>query len=133
MGDIRTLVLRHRWLACVLVACVLFAKVLIPSGFMPVANNGGFVVQVCTGTGPSVMTMTIPGIPAPHDEQKSSKTESPCVFAGLTASFLGGADPFLLALAILFVMAIGLRAVAPLALSATDHLRPPLRGPPARA
>lgn len=132
MGAIRNLVRHHMGLAFVLVACVLFAKIVIPSGFMPVATSHGMVIQICTGMGPATMTMTIPGVPAPHDDHKDGKSESPCPFAGLNAPTLSGADPFLLALAVLFVMALGLRAIRPLALSSTDYLRPPLRGPPAR-
>ncbi|GAA0336000.1 hypothetical protein GCM10009087_53060 [Sphingomonas oligophenolica] len=133
MGAVRNLVRQHKRLAFVLVACVLFAKVMIPSGFMPAATSHGIVIQICTGMGPAALTMTIPGLPAPHDGHKGGKAESPCAFAGLNAPSLAGADPFLLAIAVLFVMAMGMRAVRPQALSSTDHLRPPLRGPPARA
>ncbi|WP_041391431.1 hypothetical protein [Sphingobium chlorophenolicum] len=125
----RDLVREHRWLAFMLVACVLFARVVIPSGFMPVTTGKHIVVQICNGTGPATVTMTIPSVPAPHDAQKG-KAESPCAFSGLGAPFLSGADPALLAGAIFFLIAMGLRAARPLALSSIDHLRPPLRGPP---
>ena len=55
------------------------------------------------------------------------------LFAGLSAPSLAAADLVLLAAAILFVMALGMRAVASLEAPASLHLRPYLRGPPATA
>ncbi|WP_448664114.1 hypothetical protein ACG3SL_05400 [Sphingomonas sp. CJ20] len=130
---LRRHLLRHRTLAGWVFAAALLMKVLVPAGFMPTVSNGTMIVQICNGYGPQTMVMEIPG-KADHDQQdQHGKTEMPCAFSGLSAPSLAAADPVLLALAILFVMAMGLRTVPPLALSSTSHLRPPLRGPPAHA
>lgn len=130
MGSVRILVRQHKWLASLLVACVLFAKVLIPAGFMPVVGSQGIVVQLCNGVGAETVTIAIPGKSGPIDQNKA---DSPCAFSGLAAPVLAGADPVQLALAILFILAMGLRAAQPIALRSRHHLRPPLRGPPAYA
>lgn len=116
-----------------LVTCVLFAKVIIPSGFMPVATSHGIVISICSGTGPMTMVMNIPGLE--HGKSDSDghhgKTEQPCAFSGLSAPSLAAADPILLAAAILFVLALGMRPLRLQSSTALPYLRPPLRGPPA--
>ncbi|QNA87053.1 hypothetical protein G4G27_16905 [Sphingomonas sp. So64.6b] len=115
-----------------LVGCVLFVKGVVPSGFMPLATSQGMVIQICTGMAPQGAATTIPGTPTPHDGHKA-KIESPCAFAGLGMPWLFGAEPLLLAIEISLVIVMGFRKVRPLALFPTHHLRPPVRGPPARA
>ena len=134
MTRLRAFFLHHRSLAAGLIAAALLIKALVPLGFMPgTASNGTMIVQICNGYGPQSMVMEIPG-KAEHDKQSQhGKGEMPCAFSGLSVPSLAGTDPVLLALAILFVMAMALRTVRPLALSSAAYLRPPLRGPPARA
>jgi len=106
-------------------------KIVVPSGFMPTISNGQIVVSVCSSMGATTMVITIPGLE--HNsggDSHKSKAEQPCAFAGLSAPSLAAADPSLLAAAILFVLALGMRPLALPASTAPPYLRPPLRGPP---
>lgn len=135
MVALRTLFRSHRRLAGLLLVLVLFAKVVIPSGFMPVATGSGFALEICSGMAPTQMPMAMPGVamPGQHHDQKGDKVESPCSFAGLNAPLLAGADPALLAIALLFILALGRVALCQVVLPYRHALRPPLRGPPATA
>ena len=129
----RYLVFANRRLAGLILLLPLAMKLIVPVGFMPSVTDGRFTFSICSGAGPMVMAM--PGM----DHGKSSepgqagKSEPPCAFSGLAAPALAAADAVLLAIALLFVMALGMRAVAPRHAPATPHLRPFLRGPPAKA
>ncbi|WP_420822420.1 hypothetical protein [Sphingosinithalassobacter portus] len=106
-------------------------KIVIPTGFMPTMSNGQIVISICSGIGPTTMIMTIPGLE--HESEgdgHGSKAEQPCAFAGLSAPPLAAADPLLLAAAVLFVLALGMRPLVLPASKAPPYLRPPLRGPP---
>lgn len=131
MHRLRRLVLANRPFACAVLALALLMKIAVPSGFMPTIANGQIVVSVCSGMGPTTMVITIPGLE--HEsggDDHRGKAEQPCAFAGLSAPSLAAADPFLLAAAILFVLALGMRPLALPASTAPPYLRPPLRGPP---
>jgi len=56
-----------------------------------------------------------------------------CAFSPLAFAALGGADAPLLAIALAFILAFGFASTPPLRLARIAGLRPPLRGPPARA
>lgn len=133
MRLLRLLALNKRALACALIALALAMKLFVPSGFMPTFADGRIEISICTGMGPMKMVMAIPGMDhgKPGDSQHG-KIEQPCAFAGLSTPSLGSADPFLLALAILFVMALALRPMVQRVSVAPPYLRPPLRGPPVR-
>ena len=77
-----------------------------------------------------VIAITIAGL----DHQKKSdagKGDSPCTFAGHGAPLLAAADPIVLAIAIVFIMATVFRVVSRGVADRVAYLRPPLRGPPA--
>ncbi|MGY2735982.1 hypothetical protein [Sphingomonas sp. UYP23] len=138
MAALRTLFRTHRRLYALLFALVLFAKIVIPTGFMPVAAGNGLVLELCSGMEPMASPMAMPGMVGPdraaqHHDQKGGKGESSCSFAGLTAPHLAGADAALLAIAVLFVLALGRVALCRGVLLYRHALRPPLRGPPAYA
>lgn len=130
---LRRLIMDNHALAGALIALALAMKMLVPAGFMPTISNGQIVVSVCTGMGAAKMVMSVPGFEhgKPGDSQHG-KSEPPCAFSGLSAPSLSATDPVLLALAILFVMALVRRPMARLAAAAAPYLRPPSRGPPAR-
>lgn len=99
---------------------------------MPTMSDGQIVLTICSGTAPTTMVMTHSGMK--HDKSDTgheSKGEQPCAFAGLSAPSLAAADPALGATALLFVQALGIGLLAPLAPAPVPYLRPPLRGPPA--
>lgn len=132
MHPLRRLILANRHLAAAILAVALLMKVVVPSGFMPTVANGRIVVSLCADGGPVKMVMTIPGLKHQSDENgQHGKSEQPCAFAGLSAPSLAAADPVLLALALLFVLALALRPAASVASTTSPYLRPPLRGPPA--
>lgn len=135
MHRLRHLILANRPFACAILALALMMKLALPAGFMPTVNNGQIQVTLCSGTGPMTVVMTIPGLD--HGKQDgeghSGKSEQPCAFSGLSAPSLAATDPILLAAAILLILALGIRPMVVLTSTAPPHLRPPLRGPPARA
>ena len=127
----RRFILDHPRLAAALIALALAMKVAVPAGFMPAAVPGQMMVLVCTEFGPQHVAIDVPGMPAKSGD--AAKTDQPCAFSGLGLAWLPGADPVLLAAALLFILALGLAAVATPPLPRTRHLRPPLRGPPPTA
>jgi len=130
---LRRLVLSNHRLAIAILALALLMKLIMPAGFMPTVSNGQIVVSMCSGTGPMEVVMTIPGLGHQPDNggAHGGKAEQPCAFAGLSAPSLAAADPILLATAILFLLALGIRAPLLPASAAPPYLRPPARGPPA--
>ena len=133
MHRLRNLVLANRPFACAVLALALMMKLVMPAGYMPTVSSGQIIVSICSGTGPMTMVMTIPGLEHGKSEGDGhqGKTEQPCAFSGLNAPSLAAADPVLLAAAILFVLALGMRPLVLPASTAPPYLRPPLRGPPA--
>lgn len=120
-------------LAGVLIALAMMMKLLVPGGFMPTYNHGRFVISICSGAGSMNMVINIPGLESDKPgERQHGKSEQPCAFSGLSAPSLAAADPILLAMAILFIMALALRPMVPIGARQHARLRPPLRGPPAR-
>lgn len=134
MTSLRHHILRYRATAALLLAAALLMRVMVPAGFMPHLGQGTVTIILCTGTGSQAVEMAIPGMSGSgHHDGKSEhdRTEAPCVFSGLSAPALSGADPILLAGAILFIMLLAVRIPDRPRPSPVDRLRPPLRGPPA--
>lgn len=117
------------WFVALIVAAALLVRLLVPAGFMPVFAGGAVTIAVCTGDGPMQVIIPAPGATGQHDDRGGHAT-SPCAFADLALPAIGGADPVLLAAALLFVIAAALAAVAAAPHRRIAHLRPPLRGPP---
>ena len=105
-------------------------RLIVPAGYMLDVSHGSIMVELCSGAGPMRMAMAMPGMGHQDGGREHGKTEQPCAFAGLAAPALGGADPILLAVAILFIMAVGRCAAPTLSRPRAPRLRPPLRGPP---
>lgn len=128
----RRLVLTNRKFVGLLLALVLAMKLLMPAGFMPTVADGHIVITICSSSGPMKMVMAIPGMDhgTSDGEEHRDSAATPCAFSGLSAPLLAAADPVLLATAILFVMVLGLRNATPPVITASPHLRPPLRAPP---
>lgn len=128
--------LAQRRLATLLCAAALLLKLLVPSGFMVTSDHGRPFIGICSGTGalmpPMAMRAARGDMSDPAEPNHHGKAELPCAFAGLSAAATGAIDPLQLAALIAFVMTIGfVRVLLPLPDEPT-HLRPPLRGPPAR-
>lgn len=123
----------HRWLALTLVLAAFAMKALVPGGYMVAVQGKVLTVAIC-GDGSSghlTAQLTIPmqGDPAPG-QGGHAKAEGACPYSALSFASLGGSDPVLLALALAFIVALGLLPRIPRPLGQTPYLRPPLRGPP---
>lgn len=148
MSPVRhALAAKRAWLL-LLLACTLFARLAVPSGFMPVLEGGRVTLQHCPGVGmaethaTAMPGMAMPGMVmadmvmadmdhgAPDHPDTPGKVEPPCAFAGLGMPALAGTDPALLIAAILFAFVLAVRAIAQLPPPAPGRLRPPLRAPP---
>ena len=99
---------------------------------MPVLGETGMRLVLCDGTGPFVAAgHAMRGMHHAPATSHKGKAEAPCAFSSVAAPTLGGAAPLLLAAAILFVMGLAIRRREPRRVALRQHLRPPLRGPPA--
>lgn len=130
MHSLRSLIQNNRLSATAFLLLALLMKLVVPAGFMPVADNGRMIISICSGAGP--MVLSVPGQSKTDDSGHPGKSEQPCAFTGLSASSLAAADPVVLAAAILFILALGLRPVLVLMPLAPAYLWPPTTGPPAR-
>ncbi len=126
---LRTFVRRNPAAAAMIAALALLLRAVVPGGFMPTIDHGQIVISICTGSGPVTAAIALPG--AEHsDAGDHAKSDQPCAFAGLSLTALAAADAVLLALALLFVLALGLRPLVPALARPAPFLRPHLRGPP---
>jgi hypothetical protein len=137
METIRDLLRAHRRLAMLLVVLALAIKASIPTGYMPVAQGRVMTVAICADASGNAATRQIvlpaDGKAGAHDQGAHDKSAGDCPFAALAMAGLTGADAVLLTLALAFILALGFAPVAPARALRTSFLRPPLRGPPARA
>ena len=134
MTVLRAFFRNHRQLAAVLLVLALCLKAVIPGGFMlsPSADTV-LSISICAD-GSGVHQPVQITVPAKHSSQlEPSQKNTPCAFAGLADTAIGGADPFLLALAFAFILALGLAPMRSLPIAQDFRLRPPLRGPPVTA
>ncbi len=125
--------------AALLLAAALLMKLMVPAGFMPVAQHGALTIVPCDGYGPQqAPAASHHGGHDSHGSGGHSQPEHhhqgkqmPCDYSVLGAPGLAGGDP------IAFVPPGFLRpargadrtgdAAEPRRIA---HLRPPLRGPP---
>ncbi|RZM31566.1 MAG: hypothetical protein EOP67_32340 [Sphingomonas sp.] len=137
MSLVRALFRLHPSLAGLLIAVALAVKMLVPTGYMPVADATGIKLQLCPGAmataeAPAAMAHHAMATPsADHREHMpASKAEMPCAFAGLAAPVLAAVDAILLAVAVAYVAAVAVRTASRTAPPMLSRLRPPLRAPP---
>lgn len=142
MTAIRRLSLKHRPFALWLVLMVLAVKLLVPAGFMVGVVDGRVGLQICSGFGPVVAAPMMAhhamatGTMSEHADGGHGKADGhsavdmPCPFAALAHGVAMPVDPLLLAMALAFVMALGVAAVRRAVPRSQPFLRPPLRGPP---
>ncbi|TCM18721.1 hypothetical protein EDF56_104253 [Novosphingobium sp. PhB165] len=132
MGTLRHFFRARPGLAALLLAVALCLKAVVPAGYMPAAQGGPLMVELCSGaasTGGKVMVALARKGGAGNDAGKAM--DHPCAFSSHAAAAIDAALPVLLAAALAFVFVAAILR-APLALPALrTGLRPPLRGPPA--
>ena len=114
-------------------------KAVMPAGYMVSSTSGRFLtVTLCSeGTGGfKTMQLAIPGKNAGEQGgQQSDQTKKGdhCAFSGLAKVAIGGADAFLLALALAFILVVGLAPVRRAQFRRIAYLLPPQCGPPLAA
>lgn len=136
MRSFRSSILGQPFFVTLLLAMALCVKALIPAGYMISADSKTFTVGICSdGMGAAkTITMTVPmesgksGAPA-----DKGATDSPCAFSVLSTAMIGGANAPLLALALLFILALGFLPPSALLRVGAVRLRPPSHGPPSQA
>ncbi len=161
MGALRIFLRTRYLLAAGLIVFALAMKVIVPVGYMLNSGGSGLVLTLCPSTNPG-MNLDPLHAPAPsahaahHSENHAGKhvadmshdghhqgaeqgehggkhADNPCPYSLMPTVWLAGADPLLLAIALLFILALGFAPVAAPRLSPVPFLWPPLRGPPAPA
>jgi Na+/H+-translocating membrane pyrophosphatase len=135
----RHLLHRRRTLALALVLVALLARMLIPTGYMPVVQDGRFVMALCPGQGAMPMAhAAMAGMdharaqahrPADHHGSEAMK-DGVCAFAGAALAATATVDQTLLALAILFIVATMFRRPQPPLAAPLRYDWPPRTGPP---
>jgi hypothetical protein len=129
----RALILGHRKLALLLLALTLCVKALVPTGFMVERNAMVLTISICAGglEGPTTQNIVIPmkSDPASHGGEHG-KRDGNCAFTSLGFGALASADTALLAVALLFILALGFTGVVQRRLVAPIRLLPPAQGPP---
>jgi hypothetical protein len=134
MQHLRAFLFRHRALAFVVLMAALAMKVALPAGFMFERDSTVITVKICGDAmgGAAERQMVIPVKDADESGgQHGKQAGSQCPYAALTMAALAGADAALLALALVYILALAFAPVLPARLARNFHLRPPLRGPPA--
>lgn len=131
MPTLRAFFRMHRRFALGVVVLALLIKALIPAGYMLSDKSHVLTVAICADASGEMTTrqITIPS----DGKSDHGKAEGTCAWGLLAMATLGGIDVLLLALALAFILALGLAPSRPAAPARAAYLRPPLRGPPAFA
>jgi hypothetical protein len=135
MSSFRAMIRGHASLVLLLLALVLAVKAVVPSGFMLAADsNHVLTVTICSDSTGATEQMQI-AIPGKHESggghSDAGVKATHCAFSGLGQAMIGTADPMLLAVALAFILLVGLAPLPALPLRDLPFLRPQLRGPPA--
>ena len=136
MQLLRAWILSNRHLAVVLLVLTLCVRALTPAGYMVSASDERVLtVSICADATGSMrqLQMVVPDKGTAGSHSGKAQADGQCAFSSLAHAALGGADPLLLALALAFILVLGIRNTARLPMAQIAFLRPPLRGPPAIA
>lgn len=133
MEMLRNLVAGNRTLASIVLLATLVMKAVIPAGYMVEIAPRTIFVSVCSDAsdGHELKQIAVPIKDAAPERHDASKKD--CPFSTLGTAAVPGTDAGLLAVALVFLLALGFVPVATVRLVGLHHLRPPLRGPPAAA
>ena len=132
MMGVRTFLRRHAAIALLIVAMALAVRAFVPAGYMTSAAPAGLTIELCSGVAGKTIIIALPG-QAGEREHGKTQADSPCGFAALGQLAAPAADPALLAAAIAFIVALGLRPARPAPRLRRTQIRPPLRAPPLEA
>ncbi|WP_428331824.1 DUF2946 family protein [Novosphingobium sp.] len=130
MTCFRAFFLRYRALALAVIALALAMKALVPAGYMIGGDAKVLTVRVCDGYADNHAIVIVAKGAAHNDAGKALHDHQACPFSALALAHMRGADPIQLALALAFIVLLGI--IAPVAVTprAFARLRPPLRAPP---
>jgi hypothetical protein len=136
MTAFRTFFLRHRAMALSVIALALAMKALIPAGTMIGGNAHALTVQICDGyadTAHSAARAVVVAIKGHEQTGKAMPDHQACPFSALGHAGLAATDPVLLAMALAFILQVGMAGPRSVPVRPIARLRPPLRAPPASA
>ena len=109
-------------------------KALVPAGYMVASGTRTLSIQICADSVGQRMTKQIAvadtGANHATDTAKSDMAKQACPYGGHSAPVLGGTDPWLLAAALAFIIALGVAPVAIPRPRRAGFLLPPACGPP---
>lgn len=130
MQIIRHFFSKHWLVTTLLVVMALGMKMVVPTGYMIGQNAKILTIEMCDDSlgQHSVRQIAIPMKQTPG--QGTDVNKGACPYASLSIAFTGGAAPDLLALAFLFILALGFAPIVVPQAKQISFLRPPLRGPP---
>ena len=128
MNGLRTFISHRSGAIALLLACALALKLLVPAGYMPAP--GQLSIQLCTGEGVRTVLIDRDGQRIPDGQPHQASPAMPCAYAGLAAPILSATPPALLVIAILFVLATGIRPASAPTRQRSAPPRPPGRAPP---
>jgi hypothetical protein len=129
----RAMILDHRKLALLLLALTLCVKALVPTGYMVDRKAMVLTVSICAdGLGTrTTQQMVIPMKSDPGSQSgENGKRDGNCAFTSLGFGALASVDPALLAVALLFILALGFTGFVQRRFAAPVRLLPPAQGPP---
>jgi len=125
----RTFALRPNIAFALLLGCALLLRALVPTGWMPMANDGTLRLVLCSGRQIVVEHPLAGHHGAGKEERTTSHADQPCAFAGLALPWIGADSRVDLP-----VIALGAIAAAPVFLVAIGRglaaPPPPATGPP---
>ena len=132
MRGARQFLQAHGRLALLLVALAFAMKALLPVGYMVAAKHQVITVTICADASGTNLTreIVIPRHSEAQDQSGHDAKGAACPFGALAMPAASGADPALLALALAFILVMGLARLSLPAPWTRAHSLPPLRGPP---
>lgn len=131
MDFLRTLLVRHRALAILLVAIALCLKVTMPAGYMVGHDTKLLSLQMCdAATGHGATKQVIVPKSNGGDTESGSAWQDNCAYSSLSVASTAATHPTLLLIAIAFILLLGFAPIRITARERNDHIWPPLRGPP---
>lgn len=133
MSSLRAMLRHQRLLTMLVIALTLCVKALLPTGYMVAQTTQTLTVTLCTDGSGEHRTLDIAIPQSGNQQQGQQKADGSCAFSATGWAATGDAHAPMLALALLFILALGFAPVAIPRLAPLHFAHPPLRGPPALA
>ncbi|MCU0729725.1 MAG: hypothetical protein MUF41_06470 [Sphingopyxis sp.] len=122
----------HSRAALAFLVCALAVRALVPQGYMVSSGPMMINVTICyDGIDHETVELAIP-MKRDNADRNDAATDH-CAFSALSMAALDGADPVQLADALAYIVRTEARGTVSPVVPDAPYIRPPLRGPPARA